>query len=316
MYEWNETVQQMIEWLEEHITENPTLLDMSEKIGYSPYYCSSQFHRICNMTVKSYLAGRRLALATIAIRDTQDRILDIAIQYGFSSQEALTRAFHAAFGCAPSAYRKNPTPLPILNRKVIYYPNHYQKLYQGERKTMSKTILTDAKTRIEYIPFHKYIGIYDDRAQNYCEFWKRHDCDEVCGIIESLRNIAHPIVSCHTAGWNIEDGEKKYFYGMGVLPQYDGIIPKGFTVRETPAGFYMVFYHPTFDYLKDNDEVMHRVEDLVWNYDIEKNGFSDSFLGYQDHSQFFSWSNGRPCYQRHYPEAIGYEILRPIEIKY
>lgn len=93
MYEWNEAIQNMIYWIEDNLTENPSLFDMSKQIGYSPYYCSTKFHEIVGMTIKSYIAGRRLAKATLVIRDTNERILDIAVEYGYSSQEALTRAF-------------------------------------------------------------------------------------------------------------------------------------------------------------------------------------------------------------------------------
>lgn len=60
LFEWNETVQKMIDWIEAHLTENPSLLEMSNQIGYSPYYCSNRFHEIVGMTFKSYVAGRRL----------------------------------------------------------------------------------------------------------------------------------------------------------------------------------------------------------------------------------------------------------------
>ena len=32
MFEWNETVQKMIDWIEVHLTENPSLLEMSNEI--------------------------------------------------------------------------------------------------------------------------------------------------------------------------------------------------------------------------------------------------------------------------------------------
>lgn len=111
MFEWNEAIQKVIDWIEDHLTENPSLLDMSKQIGYSSYYCSSRFHEIVGMTIKSYISGRRLAKATLEIRDTNERILDIAIKYGYSSQEALTRAFVNAYGCTPAAYRKTPVPI-------------------------------------------------------------------------------------------------------------------------------------------------------------------------------------------------------------
>ena len=41
MYEWNEAIQAMINWIEDNLTEDPTLLCMSKQIGYSPYYCST-----------------------------------------------------------------------------------------------------------------------------------------------------------------------------------------------------------------------------------------------------------------------------------
>ncbi|MBD5469510.1 MAG: helix-turn-helix transcriptional regulator, partial [Lachnospiraceae bacterium] len=113
MSEWNEAIQSMIDWIEGHISENPSLMQISAQIGYSPYYCSVRFHEITGMTLKSYLAGRRLAMAALAIRDTDERILDIAVRCGYSSQEALTRAFLSAFGCTPASYRRDPVPIPL-----------------------------------------------------------------------------------------------------------------------------------------------------------------------------------------------------------
>lgn len=296
MFEWNETVQKMIDWIEANLTENPTLLEMLDQIGYSLYYCSSRFHEIVGMSFKSYVAGRRLAMAALEIRDTKARILDIAIKYGFSSQEALTRAFKNAFGCTPAAYRKNPVPIALSSLKVIFLPEHYTK--KGE-PTMNQTLLTEAHVRVEHIPAHKYIGIWDIDAADYGSFWSRHDCDSICGTIDSMSHISHPIVTCHTAGWFYENGKRGYFYGFGVPDDYQGTIPEGFEMRKLLASDYLVFFHPPFDYLKDNGEVMEKVEKLAWNYEPQAEGYEWNEDVCQD-------------YQRHYPEVIGYEVLRPI----
>lgn len=292
----------MIDWIEEKLTENPTLLDMSKHIGYSPYYCSTQFHQIVGRTIKSYVAGRRLAKATIEIRDTRERILDIAVKYGYSSQEALTRAFSDAFGCTPAVYRKNPTPLKLSIKQVVLEPYQCRK---GEID-MSKTCLTDPQIRIAYIPAHKYIGIWEERATYYPEFWKYHDCDEVCGIIESMSHLSDPIVGPHMAGWFLVGDKRKYFYGLGVPNDYKGTVPEGFELKEFPSSYYAVFYHPTFDYLEDNGEVMTRVEQMAWNYDISQLG---------SRVQRYDW-NEEVCqdYQCHYPEVRGYEVYRPIKL--
>ena len=248
MYEWNEAIQKMIYWIEEHLTDSPSLTEMSEQIGYSPYYSSVKFHEVVGMTIRNYIAGRRLARATLEIRDTHERILDIAVKYGYSSQEALTRAFVSAYGCTPAAYRRNPVPVALSNRQVVFFPEHY--VNQGGA-TMNKTLLTDAHVRMEHIPEHKYIGIYDKAAGDYGSFFGRHNCDEVCGTIDSMSHVSHPIVTCHTAGWFYDNGTKGYFYGFGVPADYDGVIPEGFEIRTIPASDYLVFFHPPFDYLKD-----------------------------------------------------------------
>ena len=179
---------------------------------------------------------------------------------------------------------------------------------------MSKFCLREPEIRMEYIPAHKYIGIWDEKAVGYGDFWQYHNCDEVCGIIESLRNISDPIVGCHMAGWHYVNGERKYFYGLGVPADYNGKIPDGFAMKEFPASYYMVFFHPAFDYLKDNGEVMSKVENLAWNYDIASLGLSDKNLNYNDTKKLYQWNEADcQCYQRHYPEVLGYEILRPVK---
>ena len=71
----------------------------------------------------------------------------------------------------------------------------------------------------------------------------------------------------HHAGWFYRDDKKGYFYGTGVDADYSGEIPESFEMRDIPASYYLVFGHPKFDYLKDNGEVMKRVEALAWTFD-------------------------------------------------
>lgn len=180
--------------------------------------------------------------------------------------------------------------------KGVFFPVYY--VNQGGL-TMNHTMLTEAHVRVEHIPAHQYIGIWDIEAADYAGFWNRHACDSICGTIDSMSHVSHPIVTCHTAGWFYENGRKGYFYGFGVPEEYQGVIPDGFEIRKIPASDYLVFFHPPFDYLKDCGEVMERVERLAWNFDPKTKGYE--------------W-NEENCndYQRHYPEVIGYEVLRPV----
>ena len=100
------TIETMINWVEDNIEERPTLEAMAEYVGYSSYYCSSKFHEVVGISFKEYVRKRKLALAVKELKNTQKRILDIAVQYGFSSNEAFTRAFSKLYGCSPNEYRK------------------------------------------------------------------------------------------------------------------------------------------------------------------------------------------------------------------
>ena len=83
----------------------------------------------------------------------------------------------------------------------------------------------------EYIPAHKYIGVWDGKSTGYGDFFINHDCDHICGIINSLAEKSHPIITGHTAGWYFDGGKRLYFYGSGVETDYSGDVPKEFVRR-------------------------------------------------------------------------------------
>lgn len=298
MYEWNQMVQHMLDWVEKNLTSAPTLFEMSRQLGYSPYYCSRQFHSLTGMTMRDYVWMRRISRAALELRDTDERILDIAVKYGFSSQEAFTRAFVKAFRVTPYAYRKSPRPIPLAIRREVFSPYHVLKERNDE---MTSVHLKEADVKKELIPAHKFIGVWDIRAGNYGEFWELgHSCDDICGTLESMSVHTLPGQLGQTAGWFYQDGKKGYLYGIPVSAEYDGVIPEGMECRDIPESEYLVFYHPPFDYLKDNDAVMGIVERAAWNFDPKQLGYEWDETDKQD-------------YQRHFPEGYGYAVLRPVK---
>lgn len=299
--EWRYSIQSMIDWIDSNIENHPTLRQMSMEIGYSPYYCSNLFHRICGMTLKTYLANRKLSFVAKDLRDTKERILDIAIRYGYSSQEALTRAFVRRFGCTPNSYRKKPIPLEYFIKQQVLFPGHHI-----EEKGCNMSNIRNANVRYEYLPEHKYIGIWEPRASDYGSFWKYHDCDKITGIVDSMQHVALDVVGCHTAGWFTHDDKKGYFYGFGVAPDYEGPIPEGFEVKLIPASTYLVFFHPSFDFVSENNDAMRNVEALSETFDLDKH---ESWWIKKGHK----WNLDCQTYQRHFPEVFGYEVMRPIK---
>lgn len=106
----------MVEWVEDNIKRNPTLEEMSSHVRYSSFYCSIKFHEYVGVTFKQYIAKRKLSLAEAEIRNSNHKFLDIALDYGFSSQEAFTRAFTNTYGCTPYKYRKQVQKVLLYER--------------------------------------------------------------------------------------------------------------------------------------------------------------------------------------------------------
>lgn len=117
MEQWYREVQLLIDEIDSCIrakaNEDMTLEALSRRFGYTPTYISRKFREISGMRLRDYLRYRRLAFALVQVRDTERGLLDIALDYGFSSHEAFTRAFGEAFGMSPSAYRKKPVPVVL-----------------------------------------------------------------------------------------------------------------------------------------------------------------------------------------------------------
>lgn len=296
MEHWVVVIEHLLGWIDEHAMENPSLTEIARQVGYSPHYCAEQFHKVTGITIKAYMAKRRLAFAALAIRDTSLPLTDIALDYGFSSQSALTRAFTEEFGCTPATYRKNPRPIPMTSKKTVLTPTFYKQKGEYEMGNIVTPLY-----RMEYIPAHKYLGVYKESDTSKGKIWPNHDCDLLTGYVASMpAGLTHPIVTGMTAGWTCEKGIRNYFFGAGVHTDYTGEIPEGFELRgEFPDSYYLVFYHPPFDYLTENYDVMKSVEELAWNF--------------EPHTIGYEW-NEDVCqiYQRHYPEGLGYQILRPV----
>ena len=120
MFEWHKTIQKMIDIIEKQIDSNfneeITLTELADKLGYSKFHITKQFKILTQITFRNYLRFRRLAYSVMALRDSNKRIIDSAVEFGFSSQEAYTRAFKIAYGITPNEYRKKKIPL-ILQTK-------------------------------------------------------------------------------------------------------------------------------------------------------------------------------------------------------
>jgi len=117
------TIENMIDWVEKNLNDGPTLDKMSDYVGYSSYYCSVKFHEVAGISFKEYVMRRKLTQAAIDLKETKHKIIDIAMKYGFSSNEAFTRAFHKKYGYSPNQFRKVCPQFPLYDRLIVISAN-------------------------------------------------------------------------------------------------------------------------------------------------------------------------------------------------
>ncbi len=317
MSQWYRCVQEMVERIDKCIKEQKdealTLCSLAECIGYSEYHTSRMFSEISGMTLKDYIRYRKLAFALKEIRDTKNNILDIAVKYGFSSNEAFTRAFKTTYGISPSEYRAKPVPVVI--RTIIKPFDCY--LMEGVMRNMKQKETTqDVKIYYVRIPAHKFLHIRNYESIGYWDFWKKQgqipgqDCETICGLLDSIKGKLDDIGGSEVnagsgqlmawineptgriCSWGIPLAEA---YGVRLPKDYSGDVPEQMILMDVPEGEYIIFEHGPFDFETESASVEAKVETAMKKFDYNADGYQLDltpgrvFYFYHDCKRFFKY---------------------------
>ncbi len=110
MHAW-ESIQKTVDHIEDHLAGEISITDLATLAALSPFYYQRLFSRLVRKPVNEYIKLRRLARAADVLPEKRRRILDIALDVGFSSHEVFTRAFRSAYDMTPEEFRENPVRL-------------------------------------------------------------------------------------------------------------------------------------------------------------------------------------------------------------
>jgi len=91
--------------IEDRLAEEPTLDELAASADLSPFHFHRLFRGIVGETVAGYQRRLRLERAAHRIEHGEGDLLTVALDAGYASHEAFTRAFGKHFGQAPSEYR-------------------------------------------------------------------------------------------------------------------------------------------------------------------------------------------------------------------
>lgn len=91
-------------FIEERLDEDIGFREVAAEAAYvSPWHFHRIFEAVLGLTVTEYIRERRLSVAALRLVETEDRVVDIALDALYDSQEAFTRAFKRRFGLPPGA---------------------------------------------------------------------------------------------------------------------------------------------------------------------------------------------------------------------
>ena len=98
-------VRRILDHVEDRLHGPIRLADLASLAGLSAFHVQRSFKAMRGISPQAHVAHRRIARAKLLLRGP-DTIAVVASACGFSSQSHLTRAFRAATGLTPAAYRR------------------------------------------------------------------------------------------------------------------------------------------------------------------------------------------------------------------
>ncbi|HLH87791.1 MAG TPA: AraC family transcriptional regulator [Xanthobacteraceae bacterium] len=267
-------------YIESHFADDISLGEIAAAAGVSRYHVTRAFGEATGLSVMRYVRARRLSEAAKALRDGAPDILSVALDAGYGSHEAFTRAFRDQFGQPPEAVRAQ---------------RHLDNIALVEPIMMDQTLLPDLEpTRFVSHGAFLIAGL----AERYvCETskaipaqWQRF-----------VPHIGHITGQVGATAYGVccnGDDEGNFDYVAGVEVSSFSDLPQEFARVRIPAQKYAVFTHA------DHVSAVRRTVATIWNKWLPESGHEVADApNFERYGEAFDGSTG----------LGGFEIWIPIK---
>lgn len=224
-----------VDFIEARLDSNIDLAQVAAAARMSQWHFQRIFKALTQETLMAYVRARRLARALDRLRESQDRIIEIALEAGFESQASFTRAFKRTYGMTPAAYRKigASSPFPKKLRIDQGYLEHLHTNLTLEPELVAQPAmqLVGLRTR-----FFGSASEKNNVAEQLPGLW--------AAFVPRLHEIPGrvPGVCYGVLGPAVEGGEELEYHAVAEVPaQIEP--PAGMVNLRLPAATYARFWH-------------------------------------------------------------------------
>ena len=230
--DWITGIQRALDYTEEHLTEALDYESVAKQACSSAFHFQRMFSMLCGFSLGDYIRMRRLTQAAEALLGTGDKVIDIALRYGYDTPESFTRAFTRFHGITPTEVRRGGTikSFSRLSVKLILSGGSTMD-YRIEKKDAFQVI---CKKKLVNKPQGETATADISAFWNECQ--KNGSIDAICkyGRFDHVNGI---LGICFSA----EMADSGFPYGIGA--EYNGAPLNGeaLDIVEIPAYTYAVF---------------------------------------------------------------------------
>ena len=116
-------IQSSIDYIEDNLKTDITAKELSEMAGFSLFHYYRLFQSVVGMPVMQYITRRRLLHALYDMH-CGEKMIEVALEYGFETQAGFYKAFIREFGYTPTEFlniskKKKPYKINLLKEEHI-----------------------------------------------------------------------------------------------------------------------------------------------------------------------------------------------------
>ena len=150
--DWITGMQKAIDYIEANLTEEIDYEKVAAQSFSSSYHFQRVFSILCGYTLGEYIRLRRLSLAGTELVTGKEKVIDIALKYGYDSPDSFSKAFQKFHGITPSQARADGNMLKSFSRLSIKISLEGGSVMNYRIEEKDEIILTGYKRRFSGIP--------------------------------------------------------------------------------------------------------------------------------------------------------------------